>query len=58
MYKAYGLVSGKVYVTGSRADCMRKLLEKYPSTKLRGNKYKAHAQADKLLPETIKMEKI
>lgn len=30
MIKIVGLVTGKVYVTGSRSDCFRKLQKKYP----------------------------
>lgn len=51
---AVGQSTGTIYATGTKTDCLRKLHEKYPSTKsIRGN-YKDYGKSvETVLPETI-----
>ena len=55
-YKAIGLRTGKVYATGSKADCLRELHKKYPS-KEQHEYFKNGVSIPQVLPEAILLVK-
>lgn len=58
-YYAVGQSTKTIYAKGSKADCLRKLQAKYPSTKSKRGKYKDYCKSvDMVLPETIELVRI
>ncbi len=57
MYKAIGRLTGKVYATGSKAECNRKLIEKFPSF---GERHEngTKNQINQVLPEQIIIRRV
>lgn len=55
MIAAIGLETNKVYAKGTRAQCMRELIEKYPyqNKTYRGSETKMISKADALFPEPL-----
>lgn len=56
---AVGKSTKTIYASGSKADCLRKLQARYPSTKSkRGNNKDSGKSVDMVLPETIELVRI
>ncbi|MHA6258325.1 hypothetical protein ACXYMX_00300 [Sporosarcina sp. CAU 1771] len=53
-FLAVGVSSKTIYASGTRADCMRRLIEKYPTTKEGRGVHKKSSVAVKIvLPEPV-----
>lgn len=51
---AVGQSTKTIYASGSKADCLRKLQAKYPSTKSKRGNYKDYGKSvDTVLPEAL-----
>jgi len=58
-YYAVGQFTKTIYASGSKADCLRKLQAKYPSTKSKRGNYKDYGKSvDMVLPETLELVRI
>lgn len=56
MFKAIGLLTGKVYVVGEKEQCYRELMEIYPSYDMRRiGQTGAIAEMTEVLPEPIQI---